>query len=67
MNENEIKELIERLLEEVPRDELAANIADRWHEAVMITKKETYAIGHTEGYRDGVRDGRNECRGTDTG
>lgn len=65
MNEREIKRVIMRVLDEMnamPIDEIAANLADRWHEAVEIARKEAYVGGHEEGYRDGLRDGRDECQ-----
>jgi len=65
MDEREIKRVIVRVLEVMdgmPIVDIAANLADRWHEAVEIARKEAYAGGHEEGYRDGLRDGRDECR-----
>jgi len=66
MNEQEIRELVLKLISETSDgDSLAAAIADRWHESLAITRKDAYMGGHSEGYRDGIRDGRDECRGTD--
>lgn len=64
MTENEIQELIRSTYDKAPDFEtFITMIADMWHESIERVRKETYRGAHTEGYRDGVRDGRNEVQG----